>query len=236
VRKESRLLCCLILIFFFFSFFFFFFFFARDNEDLRREKYAAQQAAKAPKKEDAAAAAAGAASASAPKDGGKKGGNNNNAKAAAPKKEEAATIGHLDLRVGVVLSAKAHPDGDTLYVEEIDVGEAKPRTIVSGIREHIPLDQVREKENFVFLFVVESEFAVCWIPSFGHVQLEGQAASRRGIQRYDRLRQPRAGRGEEDQARSVAGGFGFVGFFFFAHESAGAGCKTRNAGVVDWRE
>lgn len=139
--------------------------FVKDNEDLRREKYAAQQAAKAPKKEEqpAAAAAAGAASGSKPE--GKKGGGNNNNNAGksgggAAKTEEAATIGHLDLRVGVVISAAAHPDGDTLYVEQvgdfliavfffpsharrrqIDVGEAAPRTIVSGIREHVPLDK-----------------------------------------------------------------------------------------------
>jgi aminoacyl tRNA synthase complex-interacting multifunctional protein 1 len=43
--------------------------------------------------------------------------------------------------VGVVVSAAPHPDGDTLYVEQIDVGEKVPRTIVSGIREHVPLDQ-----------------------------------------------------------------------------------------------
>jgi tyrosyl-tRNA synthetase len=49
--------------------------------------------------------------------------------------------GHIDIRVGVVKSAEAHPDGDTLYVEKIDVGEAEPRTIVSGIKAHVPLEQ-----------------------------------------------------------------------------------------------
>jgi methionyl-tRNA synthetase len=122
--------------------------FVKDNEDLRREKYSAQQAAKEDKKNEAGPAATAAAPAS-----GGKGGNNNNAGnkkeggnkggggGAAPKKEEPATIGHLDIRVGVVVSAEPHPDGDTLYVEQIDVGEGAPRTIVSGIREHVTLEQ-----------------------------------------------------------------------------------------------
>lgn len=128
--------------------------FVKDAEELRREKYAAQQAAKS------TAPAASGGTADKKKAGGdkpvdkpnaapggdkkpaaekkSKGDNNNNNKAA-PKEKE--TISHIDLRVGVVLSAEAHPDGDTLYVEKIDVGEKEPRTIVSGIREHVPLEK-----------------------------------------------------------------------------------------------
>ncbi|KAJ3211304.1 Aminoacyl tRNA synthase complex-interacting multifunctional protein 1 [Entophlyctis luteolus] len=39
----------------------------------------------------------------------------------------------LDLRVGHIVTVKKHPDAETLYVEEIDVGESKPRTVVSGL-------------------------------------------------------------------------------------------------------
>lgn len=45
----------------------------------------------------------------------------------------------LDIRVGKVLSAQNHPNSDMMYVEQIDVGEETPRTIVSGIRGIIPL-------------------------------------------------------------------------------------------------
>ncbi|KFP43617.1 Aminoacyl tRNA synthase complex-interacting multifunctional protein 1, partial [Chlamydotis macqueenii] len=48
----------------------------------------------------------------------------------------------LDLRVGCIITAQKHPDADTLYVEEVDVGEASPRTVVSGLVKHVPLDQV----------------------------------------------------------------------------------------------
>ncbi|XP_010017130.1 PREDICTED: aminoacyl tRNA synthase complex-interacting multifunctional protein 1, partial [Nestor notabilis] len=50
-------------------------------------------------------------------------------------------VSRLDLRVGCIITAKKHPDADSLYVEEVDVGEASPRTVVSGLVKHVPLDQ-----------------------------------------------------------------------------------------------
>lgn len=51
----------------------------------------------------------------------------------------------LDLRVGCIITAEKHPDADTLYVEQVDVGEASPRTVVSGLVKHVPLDKVLTK-------------------------------------------------------------------------------------------
>ena len=42
----------------------------------------------------------------------------------------------LDLRVGVITKAWAHPDSDKLFCEEIDVGEDAPRQIASGLRKY----------------------------------------------------------------------------------------------------
>ncbi|RKP15600.1 nucleic acid-binding protein, partial [Rozella allomycis CSF55] len=39
----------------------------------------------------------------------------------------------VDLRVGKVLSVKRHENADSLYVEQIGLGEDQPRTVVSGI-------------------------------------------------------------------------------------------------------
>jgi aminoacyl tRNA synthase complex-interacting multifunctional protein 1 len=39
----------------------------------------------------------------------------------------------LDIRVGKILTCKKHPEADQLYVETIDLGEAEPRTICSGL-------------------------------------------------------------------------------------------------------
>lgn len=42
----------------------------------------------------------------------------------------------LDLRVGVVIACKAHENADRLLVSTVDLGEEKPRQIVSGIAGH----------------------------------------------------------------------------------------------------
>jgi tyrosyl-tRNA synthetase len=52
-----------------------------------------------------------------------------------------ATIHSLDLRVGKVLTAKKAERSDKLYVAEIDLGEEKPRQVVSGLALHVPLDK-----------------------------------------------------------------------------------------------
>ena len=36
-----------------------------------------------------------------------------------------------------------HPDADALYVEKVDVGEEKPRTIVSGLVKHVPIEEMQ---------------------------------------------------------------------------------------------
>ncbi|OCT99913.1 hypothetical protein XELAEV_18005697mg [Xenopus laevis] len=58
---------------------------------------------------------------------------------------KAVDVSRLDLRVGCIISAKKHPDADSLYVEEVDVGEATPRTVVSGLVKHIPLEQMQNR-------------------------------------------------------------------------------------------
>ena len=67
-----------------------------------------------------------------------KGGN----KTANPPADDTIDVGRLDLRVGKIIEAKKHPDADALYVETIDLGEEKPRTVVSGLVKHVPLEQV----------------------------------------------------------------------------------------------
>ncbi|XP_063775300.1 aminoacyl tRNA synthase complex-interacting multifunctional protein 1 isoform X2 [Pseudophryne corroboree] len=54
-------------------------------------------------------------------------------------------VSRLDMRVGCIISAKKHPDADSLYVEEVDVGEAIPRTVVSGLVKHIPIEQMQKR-------------------------------------------------------------------------------------------
>ncbi|XP_020786232.1 aminoacyl tRNA synthase complex-interacting multifunctional protein 1a [Boleophthalmus pectinirostris] len=64
----------------------------------------------------------------------------------APSQDEAKVdVSRLDLRIGRIISAEKHPDADSLYVEQVDVGEACPRTVVSGLVKHIPLDQMQNR-------------------------------------------------------------------------------------------
>lgn len=77
-----------------------------------------------------------------------KGGQQQQQKAAEKKNAPApqdpiAAFARLDIRVGKILKAWKHPEADSLYVEEIDVGEEKPRQIVSGLVKFIPLEQMQ---------------------------------------------------------------------------------------------
>jgi len=63
------------------------------------------------------------------------------------KKEDEAPvdIGRLDLRVGHIRKASKHPDADSLYIEEIDCGEEKPRTVISGLVKFIPEAEMQDR-------------------------------------------------------------------------------------------
>lgn len=51
----------------------------------------------------------------------------------------------LDIRVGKILEVSKHPDADALYVEKIDLGEVEPRTVVSGLANFVPLEQLQDR-------------------------------------------------------------------------------------------
>lgn len=54
-------------------------------------------------------------------------------------------IGRIDLRIGKIVAVEKHPDADALYVEKIDLGEEKPRTIVSGLVKHHTLEEMQDR-------------------------------------------------------------------------------------------
>ena len=59
--------------------------------------------------------------------------------------EKPLDASRLDLRVGRIIDAKRHPDADSLYVEQIDCGEEKPRTVVSGLVKFVPLEEMQNR-------------------------------------------------------------------------------------------
>lgn len=56
--------------------------------------------------------------------------------------EDIPDICKLEIKVGKITKVCKHPDADKLYIEEIDVGEEKPRTIVSGLRPYYTEDEM----------------------------------------------------------------------------------------------
>ena len=57
----------------------------------------------------------------------------------------------LDIRVGKIVEVEPHPDADGLYLEQIDVGEEKPRQVVSGLRKFVPIEDMKDREVVVIL-------------------------------------------------------------------------------------
>ncbi|KAF6263252.1 hypothetical protein COO60DRAFT_1624675 [Scenedesmus sp. NREL 46B-D3] len=69
---------------------------------------------------------------------------------AKPAKEaEEPRIDMLDMRVGRIVSVQQHPNADALYLEEIDVGEEKPRQVISGLVKFVPREQMENRRVVV---------------------------------------------------------------------------------------
>lgn len=78
----------------------------------------------------------------------KKDTSSNNKENKAPKAADAATIdvSRLNLKIGRIIAVEKHPDADSLYVETVEFGEKKPRTILSGLVKHYTLDQMKGRQ------------------------------------------------------------------------------------------
>ncbi|KAH7573405.1 hypothetical protein JRO89_XS03G0142700 [Xanthoceras sorbifolium] len=55
----------------------------------------------------------------------------------------------LDIRVGRIIKAWRHDEADSLYVEEVDVGESQPRIICSGLVNYIPIHLLQDTKVIV---------------------------------------------------------------------------------------
>ncbi len=67
----------------------------------------------------------------------------------APPATEEINLNSLDLRVGVIVKVKKHDTADKLYCEEIDIGEAEPRQIASGLVPHYTLEEMEGRRLIV---------------------------------------------------------------------------------------
>ncbi|KAH9544447.1 hypothetical protein CY35_13G120400 [Sphagnum magellanicum] len=74
----------------------------------------------------------------------------------------ASDLDLLDIRVGKILKAWKHPEADSLYVEEVDVGEAEgPRTICSGLVKYVPEEELQWMQRLEFILNIRK-----WLPYF----------------------------------------------------------------------
>jgi len=51
--------------------------------------------------------------------------------------------------VGKIVKAWKHPDAEKLYIEHIDLGDSEPRQVVSGLYQHIPLNEFEGSDVLV---------------------------------------------------------------------------------------
>jgi len=115
-----------------------------DSKMVQEYAKGARSAAE-PKKKDKKEAAEASTSA-APQEKKKK---EKEKKEKAPPKEAVETAivpSQLDMRVGLIRECKRHEAADSLYVEQVDVGEEQPRTVVSGLVKFIPLEQMQQRK------------------------------------------------------------------------------------------
>ncbi|OON17557.1 putative methionine--tRNA ligase, beta subunit, partial [Opisthorchis viverrini] len=59
--------------------------------------------------------------------------------------EAAVDVGRLDMRIGRIVEVSRHPDADSLYVEKVDLGEGRLRTVVSGLVKFVPLEELQNR-------------------------------------------------------------------------------------------
>jgi len=80
---------------------------------------------------------------------------------------EGPPISALDIRVGKITKVSEHPDADKLYIEEIDVGEEEPRTIASGLKPYMNVEDLDGKLCLVLCNLKARKMV--GIPSYGMV-------------------------------------------------------------------
>jgi methionine--tRNA ligase beta chain len=64
--------------------------------------------------------------------------------------EEHSVWSQCDLRVGRIVECEPHPESAKLFVEKIDLGEGRLRTIASGLQEFVPLEDMTKGLCIVF--------------------------------------------------------------------------------------
>lgn len=104
----------------------------------------------APQKAAAAQKAPAAGKPQQQKQQPKKGKSDGKKKEAAPApSDDKVDISRIELRVGQIREVKLHPNAESLYVEQMDVGEAELRNVVTGVVKFVPIEQMQNRKVIV---------------------------------------------------------------------------------------
>ena len=77
------------------------------------------------------------------------------------------TISALDIRVGKIVKAWPHESSDKLFCEEVDIGEAEPRKIASGLQPFYKTEEMQNRDVLVLCNLKEAKMG--GFPSHGMV-------------------------------------------------------------------
>jgi tyrosyl-tRNA synthetase len=76
-----------------------------------------------------------------------------------PKPKVVAEISKVDIRVGKIISVEQHPEKEALYIEKVDLGEASPRTIVSGLAKFMKPEDLMNRMVLIVANLKPAKFA-----------------------------------------------------------------------------
>ena len=51
----------------------------------------------------------------------------------------------MDIRVGKIIEVWTHEASEALFLEKIDVGNGDIRTVASGLRKHVSIDDMKDR-------------------------------------------------------------------------------------------
>jgi len=72
-------------------------------------------------------------------------------------KEEGDPFDLIDIRVSKIVKVWPHPNADSLYREEIDIGGGVIKQVVTGVRNYVPIEEMQDRLVVVFTNIKPSK-------------------------------------------------------------------------------
>ena len=106
----------------------------------------------------------------------------------APAEDVPITVNSMELRVGKIVSVTKHETADKLYCEMIDIGEAEPRAIASGLVPHYSLEDMQDRRIIVICNL--SPRKLVGFKSFGMVLCAAKVDATTGAEKVEFIDPP----------------------------------------------